>query len=194
MTLRLHRRGRFRAWLGMRLGGDVELGDRVWRRVLHGLCAAVLLYYLIPDGFFIVAPKEEVLIAALALVLGLEALRHLAGLELPTIRPYEQRRVASFAFFAVAIVLAVLLFPVPIAAAVVLGTALVDPLAGEMRVAEFRRAALWGVPIVAYAGLAFAGLALVGRWPVLDSLGLAVLAAPIAVAVERPKSRWVDDD
>jgi len=162
--------------------------------VLHGLCAAVLLYYLLPDGFFIVAPKEVVLVAALVAVLVLEGLRHLVGLELPTIRPYEQKRVASFAFFALAIVLAVLLFPEPIAAAVVLGTALVDPLVGEMRVAGFRRATLWAVPILAYAGLAFVGLQLVGRWPVLDAIGLAVLAAPIAVAVERPKSRWVDDD
>ncbi|MGA8275249.1 MAG: hypothetical protein WB789_05330 [Thermoplasmata archaeon] len=194
MNLRLHGRGRFRTWLGARLGGDLELGDRVWRRVLHGLCAAVLLYYLLPDGFFIVAPKEVVLVAALVAVLVLEGLRHLVGLELPTIRPYEQKRVASFAFFALAIVLAVLLFPEPIAAAVVLGTALVDPLVGEMRVAGFRRATLWAVPILAYAGLAFVGLQLVGRWPVLDAIGLAVLAAPIAVAVERPKSRWVDDD
>jgi dolichol kinase len=194
MTLRLHRSGRFRTWLGTRLGGDLELGDRVWRRVLHGLCAAVLVYYLLPDAFFIIAPKEVVLVAALLAVLVLELMRHFAGLELPTIRPYEQKRIASFAFFAIAIVLAVLLFPEPIAAAVVLGTALVDPLAGELRVAGVRRATLWAAPMVAYAGLAFVGLALVGRWPIPDALGLAVLAAPIAVAVERPKSAWVDDD
>ncbi len=194
MTLRLHRSGRFRRWLGNRLGGDLELGDRIWRRVLHGLCAAVLVYYLLPNGFFLVAPKEVVLILALLAVLVLELLRHLVGLELPTIRPYEQKRVASFAFFAVALVLAVLLFPEPIGAAVVLGTALVDPLAGEMRVAGYRRAALWSVPAVVYAGLAFVGLQVVGRWPIVDAIGLAFLAAPIAVAVERPKSRWVDDD
>ncbi|MGD0256314.1 MAG: hypothetical protein ABSB90_00305 [Thermoplasmata archaeon] len=194
MPLRLHRRGRFRSWLGARFGGDLELGDRIWRRVLHGLCAAILFYYLLPEEFFLFAPKEVVLVLALVAVLLLETLRHLAGLELPTIRPYEQRRVASFAFFAVAIVVAILLFPEPIAAAVVLGTALVDPLAGELRIARVRAAGLWAVPVAAYAGLAFVGLALIGRWPVLDSLGLALLAAPIAVAVERPKTRWVDDD
>lgn len=162
--------------------------------MLHALCAGVLLYYLVPDRFFVVAPKEVVLILALTAVLLLEVLRHLAGLELPTIRPYEDRWVASYAFFAVALVVAILLFPEPIAAAVVLGTALVDPLAGEMRVARFRPAALWVGPLIAYVGLAVVGLALIGRWPLLDSLGLAALAAPIAVGVERPKSRWVDDD
>ncbi|MCI4365460.1 MAG: hypothetical protein L3K10_05290 [Thermoplasmata archaeon] len=194
MTLRLHRRGRFRAWLGARLGGDAQLGDRIWRRVLHGLCALVLLYYLLPNAFFVVAPKDEVLVLALFAVLLLEVLRHLAGLELPTIRPYEQRRVASFAFFAIAIVVVVLLFPEPIAGAVVLGTALVDPLAGELRVARRSVAVLWAVPVLAYAGLAWVGMAILGGWPPLLSLGLALLVAPLAVAVERPKSRWVDDD
>jgi hypothetical protein len=194
MTLRLHRKGRFRTWLGTRLGGDLELGDRIWRRVLHGLCAAVLLYYLLPEAFFVLAPKQVVLLAALVLVLLLEVLRHLAGLELPTIRPYERGRVASFAFFAIALVVAVLLFPLPIAAAVVLGTALVDPLAGELREAHVRRSIAWGVPIGSYALLAFAGLVLIGRWPLVESVLLALLVAPIAVAVERPKYGWVDDD
>jgi hypothetical protein len=194
MTLHLHGRGRFRAWLGTRLGGDPELGDRIWRRILHGLCAVVLVYYLLPENFFLIAPKDVVLIAALVAVLFLETLRHLAGLELPTIRPYEQGRIASFAFFAIALVVVVLFFPIPIAAAVVLGTALVDPLAGEMRMAHFRPVTLWVVPTLVYAGLAWVGLALIGRWPVLDSVGLALLAAPIAIAVERPKSQWVDDD
>jgi hypothetical protein len=194
MTLRLHRQGRFRAWLGGRFGGDVELGDRIWRRVLHGLCAVVLVYYVMPENFFLVAPKWAVLLAALAAVLLLEGLRHLAGLELPTIRPYEQHRVASFAFFAIALVAAVLLFPMPVGAAVVLGTALVDPLAGELRVRDSTREVQWGVPIVAYTGLAWLGLAGVGRWPAIPSVGLALVAAVLAVAVERPKGKWVDDD
>jgi hypothetical protein len=194
MTLRLHGKGRFRAWLGRQFGGDAVLGDRIWRRVLHGLCAIVLLYYLIPENFFLLAPKWVVLLAALALVLCLEGLRHVAGLELPTICAYEQRRVASFAFFAIALVLAVLLFPIPVAAAVVLGTALVDPLAGELRVARVGPVAQWGVPIAAYFGLALAGLTLIGRWPTGLSIGIALIAAPIAIAVERPKGRWLDDD
>jgi hypothetical protein len=194
MTLRLHRQGRFRSWLGGQFGGDAALGDRIWRRVLHGLCAIVLLYYLIPENFFLIAPKWVVLLAALAAVLFLECLRHVAALELPTIRPYEQGRIASFAFFAIALVLAVLLFPIPVAAAVVLGTSLVDPLAGELRAARVRPLAQWGIPIAAYFALAGVGLALVGRWPLGLSLGIAFVAAPIAIAVERPKGRWLDDD
>jgi hypothetical protein len=154
----------------------------------------VLVYYPLPNSFFVVASKEEVLLLALAAVLVLELLRHVAGLELPTLRPYEARRIGSYVFYAIALTGAILLFPEPIAAAVVLGTALVDPLAGELR-GSFAYARYYpSVPLLAYGALAFLGLAAIGNWPVSDSIGLAVLAAPIAVAIERPKIPWIDDD
>jgi hypothetical protein len=194
MALRLHRHGRFRRWLGRVLGGDEELGDRAWRRIMHTWGAAVLVYYVLPNNFFVVAPKADILLAALGVMLVLEVLRHAAGLQLPTIRPYEARRVASFVFFSVALVLAVLLFPLPIAAAVVLGTALVDPVAGELRHEAAPPLLRVGIPLLAYAGLAFVGLAAIGGWPAGDSALLAVTAAPLAVAAEWPKYPWVDDD
>jgi len=194
MALRLHRHGRFRRWLGRVLGGDEELGDRAWRRIMHTWGAVVLVYYALPNNFFVVAPKADILLTALAIMLVLEVLRHAAGLQLPTIRPYEARRVASFVFFSVALVLAVLLFPLPIAAAVVLGTALVDPVAGELRHERASPLLGVGIPLLAYAGLAFIGLAAIGGWPASDSALLAVAAAPLAVAAEWPKYPWVDDD
>jgi len=130
----------------------------------------------------------------LVLVLLLEALRHAIGLELPTIREYEAHRVSSFAFFAVALVGAILLFPVPIGAAVILGTSLVDPIAGELRRHHPSMAVRWGVPIAAYLPLAVVGMVGFGGWPLLPSAGLAVLAAVLAVAVEQPKVMWADDD
>lgn len=193
MPPRLHTGGRFRAWLGRRVG-DENVGDRAWRRILHGLGALVLVYYVLPNGFFVVAPKELVLLGVLGLVLLLELLRHLIGLSLPTLRPYEEHRVASFAYFAVALVAAVLLFPLPIGAAVVLGVALVDPVAGETRLRRSSVAVGWGLPIVLYVALAFVGLNTIGRWPLGASLLLAVPAALVAVAVERPRYRWIDDD
>jgi hypothetical protein len=195
VAVRLHRGGKFRTWLGARLGGDFELGDRAWRRILHAIGAVVLIYYPLPNDFFVIAPKAYVLVAALAAVYLLEALRHLIGLQLPTIRPYEEgNRIGSFAIFGTAIVISILVFPVPIACAVVLATALVDPLAGEMRRHPRFRGWDLGVPFVAYWGLALVGLSLMGRWPLAPSLGLAAIAGAIAVAVERPKVRWYDDD
>jgi hypothetical protein len=194
MALRLHRGGRFRSWLGAKFGGDFELGDRLWRRFLHVLAAVALLYYVLPVDFFVIAPKVYVLLAALAAVYVLEGLRHVAGLELPTIRPYEAGRVGSFAIFGTAVVVAILFFPMAIACAVVLGTAVADPVAGELRRdPRYRRVDAVG-PFAVYGTLAFIGLAVVGRWPALPSVALAALAGVVAVAVERPKVGWVDDD
>ncbi|MGA8542889.1 MAG: hypothetical protein WB947_05045 [Thermoplasmata archaeon] len=194
MAVRLHRGGKFRRWLGARLGGDFEKGDRVWRRTLHAIGAVVLVYYVLPTNFFLIAPKEYILLVALAAVLIVEGLRHAIGLQLPTIRPYEEGRVGSFAIFGTAIVIAILVFPLPIACAVILGTALVDPLAGELRRDPRHRGWDLMLPFVAYSALAFVGLAVMGRWPALPSVGLAVVAGAIGVAVERPKVWWYDDD
>jgi len=194
MALRLHGRGRFRRWLGGVLGGDEELGDRAYRRLLHLLGAAVLIYYPLPDNFFVIAPKVYVLLAAFAAMVVLEVLRHTAGLELPTIRPYERHRIASFVFYALALVLAVLVFPLPIGAAVVLGTAAVDPIAGELRRRGGSSLVTVGVPLVVYGLLAFVGLAVIGSWPIGFAVLFAACAAPIALAAERPKWPWVDDD
>ncbi|HLN51928.1 MAG TPA: hypothetical protein VK455_07755 [Thermoplasmata archaeon] len=194
MDFRLHQGGQFRRRLGERLGGDFALGDRIWRRVLHGLGATVLVYFLVPNRLFVIAPKEAILLALLGLVLLAELLRLTVGLELPTVRAYESHRVGGYVYFAVALTIAVLLFPEPIAVAVVLGTAFVDPVAGELRTHARRRSLYPAVPVALYAVLAFASLAIVGRWPWgLDAL-LALAAAALAVAVERPKLAWVDDD
>lgn len=192
--MRLHRGGRFRAWLGARLGGDVALGDRAWRRILHCLGVGVLFYYILPPGFFLVITVEQALLLALAVMLVLEALRHLVGLELPTVRPFEQGRVASFAYFAIALVLAVLLFPKPVGIAVAAGTALIDPLIGELRLSARFRPLYPELPIAAYAVLAGSAFALTSGWSVLEVGLLAVVGAGVAVAAEHPKSRWVDDD
>jgi hypothetical protein len=194
MDLRLHRHGRFRAWLGARFGRDAAWGDRLWRRLVHLLGAAILVYYLIPTDFFVVAPKEYVLLAALAVVFVLEGLRHAAGLELPTIRPFEAHRVASFAFYATALVGAILLAPVPIACAVILGTALVDPLAGGLRDSDRYRRLYPALPFGVYTVLAYFGLVTLGGWPWVASIPLAVLAAAVGLAAEYPTMTWLDDD
>lgn len=156
--------------------------------------ALVLVYYLVPTNFFVIAPKEYILLAVLVVAILLEVLRHAASLQLPTIRPYEEHRIASFVFYSIALAGAILLFPVPIAAAVILGVALVDPLVGELRLRGVSEPFLWIAPIAAYLPLAWVGMVVVGNWPPLPSLGLSALAALLGVASERPKLPWVDDD
>ena len=185
---------RFRRWLGQQFGLDEAGGDRIARRITHCLGALLLVYYVLPDGFFVIAPKDVIVLAALAAACLLEGLRHAIGFDLPMIRPYEDRRIASFVFYAIALAGAVLLFPVPIAAAVILGTALVDPIAGELRLSSRHRTWYPGLPFVAYSVLAFVGLSLIGGWPVDWAIPLALVAAAVGLAAEYPKIPWVDDD
>jgi len=191
--VRLHRGGRSRAWLGKRLGGDRTLGDRVLRRALHGAGAVLVLYYLLPPNVLGI-PNPDVLLAALAVVLGIEAGRWAAGLELPTLRPVEAERPASFAYFAVALVIAVLFFPEAVAVAVILGAALVDPLIGELRRSERWRPAYPALPLAVYAVLAGLSLRWVGGASLPSTVLLAVLASVAGVGAEYPRLRYLDDD
>ncbi len=192
--MRLHRGGRFRSWLGARFGGDAELGDRIWRRILHGLGAAVLVYYLLPANVLLGIPNQAIPLIALAAVLVLEGLRLAGYVEIPVIRPYESHRLASYAYFAIALVVAVLLFPEPIAAAVILGTAIVDPLAGELRLSSRYRRLYPALPYAAYVGLTTLALVGIGHYPGGSAVGLALLAAALALIAEWPKWGPVDDD
>jgi dolichol kinase len=194
VPIQFHLGGRWRRWLGARLGGDEELGERAWRRILHFLGAGVLLYDVLPPRFFIVLPTEAVLLLALAAILILEALRLLAAAELPTIREYERNRPASYAYYAVALVVVILLFPLPVAAVAVLGAAFVDPLIGELRRTPGRSRYYPAVPILVYLAFAVPALLVLGRLSWLAALGMGAVAAAVALVVERPRVWGLDDD
>jgi hypothetical protein len=193
-ALRLHRGGQFRRWLASAFGRPEAEANEIWRRLIHGTGALVLVYYLLPPGFFVVVPNAAALLLALGAVVVLEGLRLGLGVELPTLRAYEAHRPASYVFYAVGLAAAVLLFPPPIAAAVVLGTAFVDPLAGELRRRRGTGPPSLVVPWAVYTALATAALVYAGRWPWELALGLGGVGAGVAVAVERWRFRWLDDD
>ena len=184
----------FRRRLARAVGQDEAAGDVLWRRIVHGSGSLVLVYFLLPNGVFVVLPKEAVLLLALVAVGVIEALRLGFGVDLPTLREYEARRLASYVFYAVALVIAVLLLPEGLAVAVVLGTAFVDPVAGGLRSTDTGRLVRLGVPVLLYAAMAIVALFAVARWPLAAALALGAAAAVVAVAVERWRYRWLDDD
>ncbi len=192
--MQLHRGGRFRAWLGHRLGGDAEVGGRVGRRILHAAGAFTLLYYLFPPHLLGITPNWTIPLAALVAVLTLDGLRLSGRIDVPETRPYERIRLASYSYFGIAIVLSLLLFPEPIAVATILGTAFVDPLIGELRRSATLRAMYPLVPFAAYFGLATVALAEVGRFPLVMAGFLAALAGALAIAGEYPHWIYLDDD
>jgi hypothetical protein len=194
MPYRLHSGGRIRRWLGRTLAGDEAQGERIWRRIVHLFGLLALLYYVVPGDFFVVITTREIVYLLVVLVIAIELARHFAGLELPTIRPFEEHRIASYTYYGVAIAAALLLFPEAIGAVVIVGTAVIDPLIGELRVSERFRRFYPGLPTIGYAAIAAFGFALLGPWPLPEVLALAVLAAVVAIISERPKNVWIDDD
>jgi hypothetical protein len=194
VPLKIHTGGHLRQWIGARLGGGFELGDRVYRRFLHCLGALVLLYFVLPPRLIGGFTAEDLLLVGLGLVLVLELLRWTAGVELPTIRPYEKSRIASYTFYAVALVAAVLFFPLPVALVVVLGTALVDPLIGELRHSDRWRSTYPWLPGAVYVLLGAGALVLVTHWSPFSAVLGAGIAGVIALAAERPRIPQVDDD
>jgi hypothetical protein len=195
MPVRLHSGGKVRGWIGAR-AGDPSAGDRILRRLFHAAGALVLLVYLLPPDFFVVLPTRVVLLLALLTVLTLEAVRLARGVELPMIRPWEvaARRPASYAYFAVALVLAVLWLPPALGTAVVLGGAWADPVAGELRSRAGRAWVTFAAPALFYALLAAAALRFVGSWSLPAAVGAGLGAGLLAMAVEGPKWKWIDDD
>lgn len=176
------------------MGGDEALGDRAWRRIVHMGGALALLYFVLPSPLLGLLPTWTVIVAALVLVVLLELLRHGAGLELPTLRPHEEHRVASYVYYGAALAIAVLWLPRVIAVPVVLGTAFIDPLAGELRLRRVGPGMQWGLPIGVYFALAFAGITVAGNWPPPWIVAASGTAAVAAVLAERPRYRWYDDD
>jgi len=195
MPVRLHRGGRVRTWLGTQVG-DPSAGDRILRRLFHAVGALVLLVYVLPPDFFRVLPTRVVLLLALLAVLALEAVRLARGVELPMIRPWEQeaKRPASYAYFAVALVVAVLWLPPALGTAVVLGGAWADPLAGELRARSVRPWVTYAAPALFYAALAGVSLHALGGWSYLSAGAAGLAAGGIGMVVERPKWKWIDDD
>jgi dolichol kinase len=155
----------------------------------------VLLVYVLPTGFFVVLPTDIVLLIALAMVLSLEVLRHKAGLQMPTLRPHEAKRIASFAFFAVGLTLAVLLFPQVVAIVVVLGAVLIDPLMGELRLLKLRPLSVRAAGVAGYLAIALPCFLVLGGWSGFDAVGAGIGAAVVATQFEGPQSPIpLDDD
>lgn len=107
---------------------------RALRRVLHASFALSLAYYAVPDPVpGLGAPRGALSLLGVALVGVVEAVRIRKGWTLPLMRDYERRWVAGYFWLGSGCVLALVLFPKPLAVAAILGTALVDPLIGELR-------------------------------------------------------------
>ncbi len=161
------------------------------RRFIHILAPLLCIYYIVPDEVVPGAPKDQVLILIMLIVLAMDTVRLIARVKVPVFRAYEDERPSATAFFAVSVTIALLYFPVEITLPALLGMGWVDPLVGELRQRKSDLNPM--LPMVIYFFILLIGLGYFYgmTFPVLLS---AVLVAPVALFLESRRFPYMDDD
>jgi hypothetical protein len=164
------------------------------RRTVHILVALAPAYFLIPETVPGIDLKRWVLLVVFFAGVALfESFRLWRGVSFLGLRPHEKKAIASFAWAAAGITLALWIFPEEIATAVLIGMALVDPLLGELRRRGYGSLTAQGTSVVVYFAICAISLF---AWdvPALHVLLLSVPGSVVAVASEWKKVPYIDDD
>lgn len=156
--------------------------------------AAAPLYYLLPEHLAFGMPRWSLLVIFLGSIIAFESYRHLKGFMFIGLRPHEKHQIASFVWAAAGIALVLWAFPPDIASAALVGMAIVDPLAGEMRSRGFGDKNGVIVSLAAYLALCGGVLLLANARSAVEMVVMCPAAALIAVASERVKVTCMDDD
>lgn len=167
----------------------------VLRRGAHASMALAPLYYALPVNLpFLGIHRWSVVVAFFSAIMVFEAFRLWKGITFMGLRPHEKGQIASFAWAAAGITAVLWLCPHDIASAALIGMAFVDPLAGELRRAGVHDRVTLVSTLLIYFGLCIAVLLVWDMRSALESLLLSVVAAFLAVASERIKTPYIDDD
>jgi len=172
---------------------SIDFDAHWYRRVFHAFGASLIFYYMLPNVEWINVLKFWIPPLILIFVIILEVLRvngkissnHFFGL-----RMYEQKRVGSYVFFAIAIVILLRFFPQQIAIPCILCACLGDPIMGELR-------HRFGMKHVYIFGFLICMFFFMVAWYKTD-VRLMLLASVVggfgAVVGETKKFWWLDDD
>jgi len=177
------------------------LGGHAFRRLTHiSMSLIPVAYYLHGESIAAVVllnPREFVSAACITILL-IEVARLRLGIVIIGQREYESRQISALAWGALAVSLALLLSPegeggglksgmygIPL----IFGLTFVDPVMGEVkRIKKDMRAAI-------FAGLVVSYLVWIGcHFWLGTELLVAILLAPLTVAGEVPKTKFIDDN
>ena len=165
------------------------------RRLVHCLVAVTPVYYLMPTELS-VSPlmRWHLLIAFFAVIVMFESVRLWRKATFFGLRPHERNSIASFAWAAAGITLALWVMPWEVATPVLIGMGLVDPLAGELRRVKRTRWLQILPPLAVYASICMIALTTLTDAPISEMVIISSLGAVLAVAAERRRVPYVDDD
>lgn len=168
----------------------MDENEKIFRRIFHSMTWIVLVYYLVPDTLFGYS-KRLWLLFVLAVVLVFEAFRIFLGFQVPGMRVYEKRQIASYAWAAIAAAVTLFFFPMHLAFVALLGMGVVDPMIGELQV-HFPKYYPY-LPLISWIGLASLILILMTSYSLLSVISLSIVGGIVAIIAEYP-SIMIDDD
>lgn len=172
---------------------SIEYDAHWYRRVFHAFGASLLFYYILPNEDWINVLKFWIPPIIVLIIISIEILRikgkissdHFFGL-----RFYEKKRVGSYVFFAVAILLLLRFFPQHIAIPCILCASVGDPLIGEIR-------HRYGKQYMYLIGFLICMVFFIISWYKEDP-GIMIIVAVVggigAIIGETKKFWWLDDD
>jgi hypothetical protein len=164
----------------------------IFRRIFHMTAMVYLVYYIIPDelspGFFKWHGVLIIVFAALiAEMLRLRRTKLVFGM-----RYYEERRISAYAWFALGMGIALLIFEMKYVVPVVIGMAVIDPLIGEVR---RRKKRLYpALPSILYGAIMFLSLFILTGISLIWLLLFTVIGTVSAISAEQWDIKYVDDD
>ena len=116
--------------------GSIQFEAHWFRRVFHTFAASFLIYYMLPDEPWITMLKTGFAVGIVFFVFILEYLRIKGKIHSNNffgLRIYEEKRLASYVYFGVAILILLVFFPQQIAIPCILCACFSDPIIGEIR-------------------------------------------------------------
>jgi len=159
------------------------------RRAIHLLYPIALVYFWLPRDTYIGVGKEYVVVAVLVVIFVIEAIRMATKVKIPLLRGYERSRFAGYALGSLGVGIALVFFPLPVAAVAVCGMAWIDPLCHATR----KSGGYPVVPIIAYFDLA-TFFFLFANYQAFNAVLYGVVGSLVAIVAEAPKIKWIDDD
>ena len=164
------------------------IDQAIYRRFNHTVASCFVIYFLFPEHIFGIDRLYLVVVFWLSIVL-IEYFRLSGVFALDGMRDYESNRVAGFVWFAtgtctILFFYEIGVFPEIFAVSTIIMASLVDPLIGEC---NKKYGDLQGFFAGFVAGVFIYQL-------IIGSLFYSLIGGLVAVLVERPKFKWLDDD
>ena len=172
---------------------SVKFDTHWFRRVFHTFAVFFLIYYILPNEYWISILKNSISVSLVVFVFILEYLRlkgKISGKQFFGLRVYEKNRVASYLYFGIAILILLLFFPQQISIPCILCACFYDPIIGELR-HRFRNRTAYSI------GFFICILFFMVTWykaNIWIMITVSLLGAGGALIGEMKKVWWLDDD